>query len=123
MEENKMCQVPRPIRAPKNLWGLTWKGLGLFAATSFFLGTVAWFAIEWIVDGFLVKLVAKGIAVFVIMGLCYQSFKVNEETGEMQVDFLLDRLEWGKLDHIITPEWEGRENVFADSADSKEKRN
>ncbi len=112
MEENKMCQVPRPIRAPKNLWGLTWKGLGLFAATSLFLGTVAWFAIEWIVDGFLMEMVVKGIAVVVIIGICYQSFKVNEETGEMQMDFLLDWLEWKRTEHVVSPEWEGREDVI-----------
>ena len=105
-------QVPRPIRAPQNLAGLTWKGFWLLTSTSLFLGTLIFFLIQWWVDGLLMELVVKGVGLVIVIGICYQSFKVDEETGEMRVEFLLDRWKWSQSDHTVTPEWEGKPDVI-----------
>lgn len=110
-EKELRCQVPRPIRAPKNLAGLTWKGLGLFLSTSLFLLVIVWLLIQWWTDNLLMEMAVKAVVSVMVIGICYQSFKVEEETGEMRVDFILDWLQWRRAEHIVTPEWEGKEDV------------
>lgn len=102
----KVYEVPRPVRAPKNIGGLTGKGLVLFAFSSLFFGTAVWFGTSIIIENFWIELVWKVVGVLVVLGVSYQTFKVDEESGEMAIEPLLDWMRWKRTDHIISPEWE-----------------
>lgn len=113
MEEERELEfeVPRPIRAPGNMAGLTVRGWVLFMSTSLFLGSVAWFLVGWLVDQFIFELTARVAAEIFILGVCYYSFKVDEESGAMGIESILDYLQWRKLDHVVTPKWGDEDDI------------
>lgn len=104
--KEKVYEVPRPVRAPKNIAGLTGKGLAMAGATSLFFGAVVWIGTSLLIKNFWIELTWKVVGVLVVLGISYQTFRVDEETGEMGIEPLLDWLKWRKVDKIVSPEWE-----------------
>lgn len=106
------AKVPRPIRAPRHLWGLTFKGVFALAAGTIFLTLLSWFFFSLLIDDQTIMVLAVAAAFVVSGGLIYLSIRIDEGTGEMQIGFLVRIIVWKLSRRNVSPEWEGKEEVI-----------
>lgn len=102
-------EIPRNIKAGRSFLGLSLKGWIYFVSTSIFSGVLGYLGID-LTSAVLhlnstTTLILQVGAVLFLGALSYMSFEMDERTGEMKIEFLLDRLGWMFSEKVIDPEW------------------
>lgn len=106
-EQKVMYPVPRPVRSPRTLGGLTGKGLIFFCLSSLFFGVGSWIVTGMLIENFWALLATRVPLFAVVLGLSYVLFKVDEESGEMEFEIVTDFLSYKAREKVVSPEWEG----------------
>lgn len=96
-KEKLEFDVPEIVRGRAEFFGLDFIGWVLFAPILFIIVPLLW----WLIPSLNIKL---SVIPFLVI-ISYLSFRIDEKTGEMMIEFVLEYISWSRSEKEVSPKW------------------